>query len=206
MNIIPTNRFTPAFKGYDNVTAGRVATPDGETGCYVVTARLNNNGVNDLDRFSKILSKTDTDNFLTIHYEKAAEGMNPFNPASFSFINVNDFPLILDKKDMLGADMKTVKEVEKTSLPLAQNITDLLKRIAADSDISKTNSNTNLMNKSLTKTAESMCGIYKDFPGAVDKVKNVIVSDMFNNGANMYKETALKIFDSINSKMLNYFK
>ena len=73
MNKINTSNLS--FKGYDNIFAARHKNADGEA--YAITMRLNNLGVEDLDRFEHVIDKNSEDKLLTIYYENIKKNRIP---------------------------------------------------------------------------------------------------------------------------------
>lgn len=57
-----------SFTGFTDVIVGKVSHPNSNCGAFVVSAKLNNEGTNDLDRFQKLLTATNRkNNILTIY-------------------------------------------------------------------------------------------------------------------------------------------
>lgn len=200
MNTI--NNSNLSFKGYDNIFAARHKNAEGEA--YAITMRLNNVGNKDLDRFEHLIDKNSKDKFLTIHYESIKNNVSGHSDG-ISVISLNDFPLILDKKELKNADFSTMKEVEKSALPLAQNVVSLLKRVSQE--------NSNLSDNSLAsfttidKTINSMCGRFVDIPGFKDSATQIIMNDHYSHGdVNIIRDTSRTIIDVITNKMFKYFK
>lgn len=184
-----------SFKGFDNVFATRFASKDGKQ--YTVSMRLNNEGENDLDKFSKVMTNPKEKDILTIHYEKP-NGVN-------SFVNVNNFPLILDKAELEGADLKTVKEVEKASIPLAQNVVNLLKRVGkVDSTLRDSSLATYT---AMDNNINAVCGLYKEIPGFKQRAIELLLHDnRWTGDVPIIHEAANNIVNVISNKMTKYFK
>lgn len=184
-----------SFKGFDNVFATRFASKDGKQ--YTVSMRLNNEGENDLDKFSKVMTNPKEKDILTIHYEKP-NGVN-------SFVNVNNFPLILDKAELEGADFKTVKEVEKASIPLAQNVVNLLKRVGkVDSTLRDSSLATYT---AMDNNINAVCGLYKEIPGFKQRAIELLLHDnRWTGDVPIIHEAANNIVNVISNKMTKYFK
>lgn len=184
-----------SFKGFDNVFATRFASKDGKQ--YTVSMRLNNEGENDLDKFSKVMTNPKEKDILTIHYEKP-NGVN-------SFVNVNNFPLILDKAELEGADFKTVKEVEKASIPLAQNVVNLLKRVGkVDSTLRDSSLATYT---AMDNNINAVCGLYKEIPGFKQRAIELLLHDnRWTGEVPIIHEAANNIVNVISNKMTKYFK
>lgn len=187
-----------SFKGYDNVTAGR--TDENGVKCYVLSAKLNNEGVNDFDRFSKLLSKAN-DDILTIHFEEFGPNINPLAPEGASFINVNNFPLLIDKKEMKAVPEEQFKYVENITLSLTTKLADLLKRIVKEPKIQLIDP----ADKSFVKTINSMCGLFAGNPEVVKEVRRHVFADYAVNKIDVTTNTAKNILDAINTKMIKYF-
>lgn len=192
-----------SFKGFDNICAGRHV--NGQSGVYVISMRLNNIGEPDLDRFAPVLKETSKENILTIHYENIAKNQSQNCPKGISFIDINKFPLIIDKKEVQGLDLNTIKEVEKTSIPLAQNAINLLKRVV--------NVKSPLRDSSLaTYTAmddciDSICGEYANLPDFKNKATKLIMGENNIHGEiNVIKDVSKNIINAISDKMIKYFK
>lgn len=184
-----------SFKGFDNVFATRFASKDGKQ--YTVSMRLNNEGENDLDKFSKVMTNPKEKDILTIHYEKP-NGVN-------SFVNVNNFPLILDKAELEGADFKIVKEVEKASIPLAQNVVNLLKRVGkVDSALRDSSLATYT---AMDNNINAVCGLYKEIPGFKQRAIELLLHDnRWTGEVPIIHEAANNIVNVISNKMTKYFK
>lgn len=184
-----------SFKGFDNVFATRFASKDGKQ--YTVSMRLNNEGENDLDKFSKVMTNPKEKDILTIHYEKP-NGVN-------SFVNVNNFPLILDKAELEGADFKIVKEVEKASIPLAQNVVNLLKRVSkVDSPLRDSSLATYT---AMDNNINAVCGLYKEIPGFKQRAIELLLHDnRWTGDVPIIHEAANNIVNVISNKMTKYFK
>ncbi len=200
MNMI--NNSNLSFKGYDNIFAARHKNADGEV--YAITMRLNNLGEKDLDRFEHVIDKNSDNRLLTIHYENIKNKI-PGCPEGISFINVNDFPLILDKKELKNADFSTIKEVEKVSIPLSQNVVDLLKRVAQENSVLRDSSLATYT--AIDKTIDSICGKFVDVPGFKNAATQIIMKDNYSHGdVNVIRDTAKTIIEAITNKMFKYFK
>ena len=200
MNTI--NNSKVSFKGYDNIFAARHKNAEAEA--YVITMRLNNEGVKDLDRFEHLIDKNSNDKFLTIHYE-SIKNQVPGYPDGNSIISLNDFPLILDKKQLMNADLSTIKEVEKISLPLTQNVVNLLKRVSQEN--SRLSDSSLATFTAIDKTINSMCGKFVDVPGFKDVATQIIMKDQYGHGdVNIIRDTCKTIIDVITNKMFKYFK
>ena len=171
MNKINTSNLS--FKGYDNIFAARHKNADGEA--YAITMRLNNLGVEDLDRFEHVIDKNSEDKLLTIYYENIKKNRIPDCSEGISFVNVNDFPLILDKQELKNADFSTIKEVEKVSIPLSQNVVDLLKRVAQENSALRDSSLATYT--AMDKTIDSICGKYVEVPGFKATATQIIMND-----------------------------
>ena len=201
MNKINTSNLS--FKGYDNIFAARHKNADGEA--YAITMRLNNLGVKDLDRFEHVIDKNSEDKLLTIYYENIKKNRIPDCPEGISFVNVNDFPLILDKKELKNADFSTIKEVEKVSIPLSQNVVDLLKRVAQENSALRDSSLATYT--AMDKTIDSICGKYVEVPGFKATATQIIMNDNYSHGdVNVIRDTAKTIIEAITNKMFKYFK
>ena len=200
MNMI--NNSSLSFKGYDNIFAARHKNADGEV--YAITMRLNNLGEKDLDRFEHVIDKNSDDKLLTIHYENIKNKIQGC-PEGISFINVNDFPLILDKKELKNADFSTMKEVEKVSLPLAQNVVSLLKRVSQENSALRDSSLATYT--AIDKTIDSICGKFVDVPGFKNIATQIIMKDNYSHGdVNVIRDTAKTIIEAITNKLFKYFK
>lgn len=199
MNISPQSNVS--FKGFDNIFATRFSSPEGKQ--YTVSMRLNNEGERDLDKFSKVMTDPKAKDILTIHYEDINKGV--ISPKAESFVDVNNFPLILDKFELEGADFKTVKEVEKTSIPLTQNVVDLLKRVGkVDSTLSDHSLATYT---AIDKNIDAVCGLYKEIPGFKQKTTELLLKDaMWNGDVAIIHDAAKNIINVITDKMIKYFK
>lgn len=199
MNI--SQQSSVSFKGFDNIFATRFSSPEGRQ--YTISMRLNNEGEKDLDKFSKVMTDPKAKDILTIHYEELKKGA--LSSTGESFINVNDFPLILDKAELGNADLKTVKEVEKASIPLTQNVVDLLKRVGkVDSTLSDHSLATYT---AMSKNIDAVCGLYKEIPGFQQKTTELLLRDSMAHGDVPVIHAAVKnIISAITDKMIKYFK
>ena len=201
MNTI--NNSNLSFKGYDNIFAARHKNAVGEA--YAITMRLNNLGEKDLDRFEHVIDKNSDNKLLTIHYENIKKNRISDCPEGMSFINVNDFPLILDKKELKNADFSTIKEVEKISIQLTQSVVDLLKRVAQENSALRDSSLATYT--AMDKTIDSMCGKYVDVHGLKDTATQIIMKDNYSHGeVNVIRDTAKTIIEAITNKMFKYFE
>lgn len=197
------NNSVVSFKGFDNIYAGRHV--NGKSGEYIISMRLNNIGEPDLDRFSPILSQTSKENILTIHYENLAKNQFPNCPQGTSFIDINGIPLIIDKSEISGLDLKTLKEVEKTSIPLAQNITDLLKRVTKITSPLRDSSLATF--RAIGDCINSICGENAKFQSFKNRATELVMQENATHGEiNVIKDVSETIINTISDKMIKYFK
>ncbi|MCM1339200.1 MAG: hypothetical protein NC191_05980 [Muribaculaceae bacterium] len=189
--MIINNNSNLTFKGFDNVFSGRIS--DGNASMYSVSMRLNNENGNDLDEFSKLvpMGKEDT---LTIHCG-AVDNSDTF------VLEVNDEPVLITSSLMKNVESDTLKQAEKTSIPLTQKVVDLLKRVIADPEPKSDHSLATYT--VMSNVVDSMCR--KNSPNR-NFVRELVCRDsMFNGDSTVIKDSAQNILSRISDEMINYF-
>ena len=186
------------FKGFNSVAAGRVSNNSGR--CLVMSMRLNNDGVKDLDKFSKILDDTDAGDILTINMDHATEGLDAMA------LSVNGIPLISSLKTENFNNL-TLHMHEKDIFPIVTNVMNLLKRVSSSPMNTKPSSDEVVLGKTLDTAAETMAGEYMIYGDIVKGLKNNILKDYLINGSEVVnKSVADGLFDVFNEKMCKYFE
>lgn len=186
------------FKGFNCITAGRAVNSKGR--CLVISMRLNNDGVNDLDRFSKILKDTDSADILSINMDHATIDVDAMA------LSVNGIPLISDlttgKFNNLALHMH-----ENDVFPIVRNIMDLLKRVSASPKNTKPQTDDIGLTKTLEATVSTMSGEYVIFDKIVKGLKNSVLMDYMQNGAStVNKSVADGLYKAFDEKMCKYFE
>lgn len=196
---ITNNKPTFAFTGFQNVTSGGNMNRTINDSYLVLSAELNNNDSPDLDRFKKYLSK---DNILTVSNKNVPSGRYKFLPEGTSIFEINGCPLEIDSEILNIFSHEELKQIEKKSFPLVQNLLDLLNRISMTTN---TNQTANYV-KSIDATAEYLSSVPPMSPKMKNEIKQKISQTSTQNKTKINKFVADNISKFLNEKMVRYFK
>ncbi|DAA85761.1 TPA: hypothetical protein CPT82_03645 [Candidatus Gastranaerophilales bacterium HUM_2] len=196
---ITNNKPTFAFTGFQNVTSGGNMNRTINDSYLVLSAELNNNDSPDLDRFKKYLSK---DNILTVSNKNVPSGRYKFLPEGTSIFEINGCPLEIDSEILNIFSHEELKQIEKKSFPLVQNLLDLLNRISMTTN---TNQTANYV-KSIDATAEYLSSVPPMSPEMKNEIKQKISQTSTQNKTKINKFVADNISKFLNEKMVRYFK
>lgn len=196
---ITNNKPTFAFTGFQNVTSGGNMNRTINDSYLVLSAELNNNDSPDLDRFKKYLSK---DNILTVSNKNVPSGRYKFLPEGTSIFEINGCPLEIDSEILNIFSHEELKQIEKKSFPLVQNLLDLLNRISMTTN---TNQTANYV-KSIDATAEYLSSVPPISPEMKNEIKQKISQTSTQNKTKINKFVADNISKFLNEKMVRYFK
>lgn len=196
---ITNNKPTFAFTGFQNVTSGGNMNRTINDSYLVLSAELNNNDSPDLDRFKKYLSK---DNILTVSNKNVPSGRYKFLPEGTSIFEINGCPLEIDSEILNIFSHEELKQIEKKSFPLVQNLLDLLNRISMTTN---TNQTANYV-KSIDSTAEYLSSVPPMSPEMKNEIKQKISQTSIQNKTKINKFVADNISKFLNEKMVRYFK
>lgn len=196
---ITNNKPTFAFTGFQNVTSGGNMNRTINDSYLVLSAELNNNDSPDLDRFKKYLSK---DNILTVSNKNVPSGRYKFLPEGTSIFEINGCPLEIDSEILNIFSHEELKQIEKKSFPLVQNLLDLLNRISMTTN---TNQTANYV-KSIDATAEYLSSVPPMSPEMKNGIKQKISKTSTQNKTKINKFVADNISKFLNEKMVRYFK
>ena len=196
---ITNNKPTFAFTGFQNVTSGGNMNRTINDSYLVLSAELNNNDSPDLDRFKKYLSK---DNILTVSNKNVPSGRYKFLPEGTSIFEINGCPLEIDSEILNIFSHEELKQIEKKSFPLVQNLLDLLNRISMTTN---TNQTANYV-KSIDATAEYLSSVPPMSTEMKNEIKQKISQTSTQNKTKINKFVADNISKFLNEKMVRYFK